>query len=39
MKIYERQKEMLTRLRENGPVGMTQKTPQTIVVHPAVKVC
>ena len=26
MKIYERQKEMLTRLRENGPVGMTQKT-------------
>jgi hypothetical protein len=31
--------EVLTRLRENGPVGMTQKTPQTIVVHPAVKVC
>ena len=29
---------MLTRLRENGPVGMTQKTPHTIV-PPTVKVC
>ena len=38
MKIYERQNEMLTRLRENGPVGMTQKTPQTSV-PPTVKVC
>ena len=39
IKVYERQEDILTRLKENGPVGMTQKTPQTIVVPPAVKVC
>lgn len=38
IKIYERQNEILIRLKERETVGVSQKVDQTVIVPPAVKV-